>query len=76
MKNDMQFDREELQILQDFERGEFQRIGDFEAEKRKLEAAARDTLKKGREIDIGIYVSEKFDPFRNRPFVEMPVVRA
>nr|VFJ58314.1 MAG: Predicted DNA binding protein, CopG/RHH family [Candidatus Kentron sp. FW]VFJ62602.1 MAG: Predicted DNA binding protein, CopG/RHH family [Candidatus Kentron sp. FW] len=53
-KNDMRFDQEELQILRDFERGEFQRIDDFETEKRELEAAARDALQRDREVNIRI----------------------
>ena len=50
----MKFDDEELQILRDFERGEFQSIRDFEAEKKKLEAAARNTLQKDKRINIRI----------------------
>nr|VFJ55467.1 MAG: Predicted DNA binding protein, CopG/RHH family [Candidatus Kentron sp. DK] len=53
-KNDMQFDREELQILQDFERGEFQRINEFEAEKRELETVARDAIRRDREVNIRV----------------------
>ncbi|NNJ84525.1 MAG: antitoxin [Gammaproteobacteria bacterium] len=53
-KNEMRFDREELQILRDFERGEFQRIEDFEAEKRELEASARDAFREDSEINIRI----------------------
>jgi len=33
--NAMQFDKEEQQILQDFENGEFRRIRNFEAEKKE-----------------------------------------
>ena len=54
MKKTMQFDQEELQILQDFERGEFQSIRNFETEKRALEEAARNTLQKDRRINIRI----------------------
>jgi predicted DNA binding CopG/RHH family protein len=50
----MQFDEEELQILQDFEKREFQSIRNFEAEKEKLEAAARHTLQKDKRINIRI----------------------
>lgn len=53
-KNTMQFDEEELQILQDFERGEFQSIRNFRAEKRELEEAARNTLQKDKRINIRI----------------------
>jgi len=53
-KNTMQLEKEELQILQDFERGEFQSIRDFEAEKRELAEAARNTLQKDKRINIRI----------------------
>ena len=53
-KNAIQLDQEELQILQDFERGEFERIPRFKAEKAELENAARDTLKKDKRINIRI----------------------
>lgn len=52
--NQMQFDEEELQILQDFERGEFQSIRNFQSEKQKLEKAARNTLQKDTRINIRI----------------------
>ncbi len=55
MKRDkMQLDDEELRILGDFERGEFQRIRGFDAEKRGLEGAARRTLQKDKRINIRI----------------------
>ena len=47
-------DEEELQILRDFERGEFESIRNFREEKRKLEEAARNTLQKDRRINIRI----------------------
>ncbi len=50
----MKFDTEELQILRDFEQGEFQSIRNFQAEKRKLEEAARKTLRKDKRINIRI----------------------
>ena len=53
-KNPMQFDKEELQILQDFERGEFRSIRNFQSEKRELEKAARSTLQKDKRINIRI----------------------
>jgi predicted DNA binding CopG/RHH family protein len=53
-KDTMQFDEEELQILQDFERGEFQSIRNFRAEKRELEEAAGNTLQKDKRINIRI----------------------
>jgi len=53
-KNTMELDKEELQILADFERGEFKRVRNFDAEKRELEDAARNTLQKDRRINIRI----------------------
>jgi predicted DNA binding CopG/RHH family protein len=50
----MQFDSEEIQILQDFEHGEFQSIPNLEKEKQALEESARDTLKKNKRINIRI----------------------
>jgi predicted DNA binding CopG/RHH family protein len=50
----MQLDNEELQILQDFERGEFESLRTFAAEKRMLEEAARNTLQKDKRINIRI----------------------
>jgi predicted DNA binding CopG/RHH family protein len=54
MTKALQFDAEELRILQDFERGEFESIRNFEAEKKELEAAARKTLQKDKRINIRI----------------------
>lgn len=53
-KKKMDFDQEELQILQDFENGEFQSIRDFREEKKELEEAARSTLQKDKRINIRI----------------------
>jgi predicted DNA binding CopG/RHH family protein len=53
-KNPMKLDNEEFQILQDFERGEFQSIRNFQAEKLELEDAARNTLQKDKRINIRI----------------------
>lgn len=53
-RNPLKLDEEELQILQDFERGEFESIQNFRAEKRSLEAAARRTLQKDKRINIRI----------------------
>ena len=53
-KNPMQFDEEELQILQDFENGEFRSIRNFQAEKQKLAEAASNTSKKDKRINIRI----------------------
>ena len=53
-KNPMKLDDEEFQILQDFERGEFQSIRNFKAENLELEDAARNTLQKDKRINIRI----------------------
>ena len=53
-RNPLKLDEEELQILGDFERGEFESIENFRAEKRSLEAAARRTLRKDKRINIPI----------------------
>ena len=53
-ENTMELDKEELQILADFERGEFKRVRNFDTEKRELEDAARNTLQKDRRINIRI----------------------
>jgi predicted DNA binding CopG/RHH family protein len=53
-KDPMQFDKEELQILSDFEQGEFQSVHNFKAEKQELEATARNSLKKDKRINIRI----------------------
>ncbi len=51
-QNQLQLDEEELQILRDFEQGEFASIKRFRAEKRRLEEAARNTLQKDKRINI------------------------
>lgn len=48
----LKLDEEELQILRDFEHGEFESIRNFKEEKRKLEEAAWNTLQKDRRINI------------------------
>ena len=53
MKSPLNLDEEEVQLLQDFERGEFRSITHFKEEKRKLEAAA-DFLQKDKRINIWI----------------------
>lgn len=53
-RNLLKLDEEELQILRDFERGEFESIQHFRAEKRSLEAAAKRTLQKDKRINIRI----------------------
>ena len=50
----IQLDKDESQILHDFERGEFESIRAFREEKRKLEEAADVTLQKDRRINIRI----------------------
>jgi len=52
--NKLKLDEEELQILSDFERGEFESILNFREEKRKLEEVARNTLKKDSRINIRV----------------------
>jgi predicted DNA binding CopG/RHH family protein len=53
-RNQLKLDEEERQILRDFERGEFESIQNFKAEKRRLEEAARRTLQKEKRINIRI----------------------
>lgn len=53
-KKEMRFDEEELSILDDFERGEFESIQNFRHEKQVLEDAANNTLQKDRRINIRI----------------------
>ena len=53
-RNPLKLDDEELQILGNFERGEFVSIQNFRAEKRRLEAAAKKTLQKDKRINIRI----------------------
>lgn len=50
----LKLDAEELQILQDFEQGEFDSIRNFREERRQLEEAARSTLQKDKRINIRI----------------------
>ncbi len=50
----MKFDEAEIQMLEDFERGDFKRISGFGAEKKNLEATARNTLQKDKPINIRI----------------------
>jgi predicted DNA binding CopG/RHH family protein len=52
--NPLKLDKKELQILRDFERGEFESIQHFRREKRSLEAAAKRTLQKDKRINIRI----------------------
>jgi len=54
MKKNIKLDKEEKQILKDFENGEFKRIPNLKKEKKELEHAARQTLLKDRRINIRI----------------------
>ena len=54
MKNPLKLDREEVKILQDFERGELTSVNNFKEAKRQLEEAAREFLQKDRRINIRI----------------------
>ena len=54
MNKRLELDHEEVGILRDFERGELASIRSFKEEKRRLEAAAREFLKKDRRINIRI----------------------
>lgn len=51
------FDKEEEQILKDFEDGKYVRVKNFEQEKKRLQEIARNTLNKTRNINIRL--SEK-----------------
>ena len=53
-RRQLKLDTEEVQILRDFERGEFESIKNFRAEKHELEETARTTLKKDKRINIRI----------------------
>ncbi|MBF8250026.1 MAG: hypothetical protein HW400_627 [Candidatus Levybacteria bacterium] len=50
-------DKEEEQILKDFEDGKYVRVKDFEQEKKRLQEIARNTLNKLKNINIRL--SEK-----------------
>jgi len=51
-RKQLKLDEEELKILRDFERGEFESIQRFGKEKHQLEAAAERTLQKDKRINI------------------------
>jgi predicted DNA binding CopG/RHH family protein len=68
-RNPLKLDEEELQILGDFERGEFESIQNFRAEKRSLEIAARRTLQKDKRISIRIS-SRDLEKLRKRAAME------
>ena len=52
MTQSLKLDKDELKILRDFERGEFESIKSFRDEKRKLEAAAQHSLLKDKRSNI------------------------
>ena len=52
MTKPLKLDKDELEILRDFERGELDSIKQFREEKRKLEEAARNTLQKNKRLNI------------------------
>ena len=54
MNKRLELDHEEVDVLREFERGELESIRNFKDEKRRLEAAAREFLKKDRRINIRI----------------------
>ncbi len=54
MKNSLKLDREEVKILQDFERGELTSINNFKEAKRQLEETAHEFLQKDKRINIRI----------------------
>ena len=53
-RNPLKLDEEELQVLRDFERGEFESTQHFRKEKRSLEVAAKRTLQTDKRINIRI----------------------
>ena len=54
MKNSLKLDREEMKVLQDFERGELTSINNFKEAKRQLEEEAHEFLQKDKRINIRI----------------------
>ncbi|MBL7219915.1 MAG: hypothetical protein ISS69_07370 [Phycisphaerae bacterium] len=54
MKKNFKLDKEEQQILKDFENGAFKKISNLKREKKELENAARQTLLKDKRINIRI----------------------
>ena len=54
MKKKIKLDKEEEQILQDFEKGAFKRVSSLKKEKQELEMAAHLTLQKDKRINIRI----------------------
>ena len=54
MKKKIILDKEEQQILRDFERGELKTVSNFQKQKKDLEEAARNTFLKDKRINIRI----------------------
>lgn len=54
MKKKIVLDKEEQQILRDFERGDFKSVSNSQKEKKDLEEAARNTFLKDKRINIRI----------------------
>ena len=54
MKNLEKLDKEEQQIIDDFEKGKFKQIPKLKKEKQQLEDVARQTLLKDKRINISI----------------------
>lgn len=52
IKAKARLEKQELAILRDFERGEFESVRNFRMEKRSLETAARAALRKDKRINI------------------------
>ena len=47
-------DKEEEQILKDFEEGKYIRVRDFEQEKKRMQEIAKNTLQKTRNINLRV----------------------
>ena len=59
MKKQIKLDREEQQILQEFESGELESSPDLKKEKKELEITAHQTLLKDKRINIRISSRER-----------------
>ena len=58
--DNLQLDEEEKEILKAFEQGRLKRVPNFKEEKAKLEAAARATLEKTKNINIRISAGDLY----------------
>ena len=65
-QNRLKLDEEERSILWDFERGEFESIKNFRAEKQRLKAAASQTLQKA-SVSIFAYQPEIWKKLKSGP---------